>query len=171
MATQLGRPGSTGTRPRGDGRPVLLATFFGVPFDPGACEFAVASALEAGHPLIVANIVELPPLPMSVRLGYDHLDDPPEIESALRAPAELAHSLGVQVERLLVRSPRPITALLELTQERRPGLLVLGWDPARLPRRFSRRVWRAARDQVSCLVWRTGEDYEPPTCEEAGANG
>src|SRR5262249_33109691 len=149
MTTQLGRLRSPDTRSRGDSRPVLLATFFSVPFDQGAAEFAVTSALEEGQPLIVANVVELPPLPMSVRLG-----DPPEIESALRAPAELAHSLGVRVERLLVRSPRPVTALLQLTAERRPGLLVLGSDPARLSRRFLRRAWRAVRDQACCLVWR-----------------
>jgi nucleotide-binding universal stress UspA family protein len=171
MTTQLGRLRSPDIWSRGDSRPVLLATFFSVPFDQGASEFAVASALEGGQPLIVANVVELPPLPMSVRLGYDHLDDPPEIESALRAPAELAHSLGVHVERLLVRSPRPVTALLQLTAERRPGLLVLGSDPARLSRRFFRRAWRAVRDQASCLVWRVGEDYEPPARGDAGASG
>lgn len=170
MTTQLRPSGSLGTRPRGDSRPVLLATFFSVPFDQGASEFAVASAIEEGQPLIVANVVELPPLPMSVRLGHDHLDDPPEVESALRAPAELANSLGVHVERLLVRSPRPVTALLQLTAERRPGLLVLGSDPARLSRRFFRRAWRAVRDQASCLVWRAGEDYEPSACGEAGAS-
>jgi nucleotide-binding universal stress UspA family protein len=100
--------------------------------DHRASEFAVDAAVEGGQPLIVANVVVLPPLPMSVRLGYDHLDDPPDIESALRAPVELANSLGVHVERLLVRSPRPISALLPRTAERRPGLLVLGADPARL---------------------------------------
>src|SRR5262249_62013133 len=125
MPTQLGRLRSPDTRSRGDSRPVLLATFFSVPFDQGAAEFAVTSAVEGGQPLIVANVVELPPLPMSVRLGHDHLDDPPEIDAALRAPVELASSLGVPVERLLVRSPRPIAALLQLTAERRPGLLVL----------------------------------------------
>jgi nucleotide-binding universal stress UspA family protein len=157
-----------GVRPRGDGRPILLATFFSVPFDQGASELAVDSAIEGGQPLIVANVVELPPLPMSVRLGYDHIADPPEIDAALRAPVELADSFGVRVERLLVRSPRPISAILQLTAERRPGLVVLGSDPARLSRRFSRRVWRAVRDQAPCLVWRPGETYEPPAGGTAG---
>lgn len=71
-------------------------------------------------------------------------------------PVELANSLGVHVERLLVRSPRPVAALLQLTPERRPGLLVLGSDPARLSRRFLRRVWRTVREDASCLVWRDG---------------
>lgn len=171
MATRLRRHEPSGIRPRGDGRPILLATFFSVPFDHGASELAVDSAIEGGQPLIVANVVELPPLPMSVHFGYDHLDDPPDIEAALRAPAELANSLGVRVERLLVRSPRPITALVQLTAERRPGLLVLGSEPARLGRRFSRRVWRAVREEASCLVWRPGEDYEPPADGTAGASG
>lgn len=171
MTTQLRRLEPPGTRPRGDGRPILLVTFFSVPFDQGASELAVDSAIEGGQPLIVANVVELPPLPMSVHLGYDHLDDPPDIEAALRAPAELANSLGVRVERLLVRSPRPVTALLQLTAERRPGLLVLGSDRTRLGRRFSRRVWRAVREEASCLVWRPGEDYEPPAGGTAEASG
>jgi hypothetical protein len=76
----------------------------------------------------------------------------------------------VHVERLLVRSPRPVTALLQLTAERRPGLLVLGSDPARLSRRFFRRVWRTVREDATCLVWRAREDYEPRACGDAGAS-
>jgi len=171
VRTQVRRPGPAGLKPRGESRPILLATFFSVPFDHDASSFAVDSAVEAGQPLIVANVIELPPLPMSVRLGHDHLDDPPDIEAALRAPAELASSLGVRVERLLVRSPRPVTALLQLTAERRPGLLVLGSDSGRLSRRFFRRAWRALREDAPCLVWRAGEDYEPPAGGTAGAAG
>jgi hypothetical protein len=55
---------------------VLLATL-GVPFDPEASAFAVDAAVESGQPLIVVNAVELPPLGMSVNMGYDQLDDPP----------------------------------------------------------------------------------------------
>lgn len=113
-------------------------------------------------PLVVANIVELPPLPMSVRLGFDHLDDPPAIEVSLQAPARLASSLGVQVERLLVRSPRPIAALLKLAAERRPGLLVLGSERAGLSRRFAARLWRIVCAEVSCLVWRPDYGYDSP---------
>jgi hypothetical protein len=46
---------------------------------------------------------------MSVWLGYDHLDDPPDIDAALPAPVELANSIGVHAQRLLVRSPRLVT--------------------------------------------------------------
>jgi hypothetical protein len=54
---------------------------------------------------------------MSVRMGYDQLDDRRELADSLRAPAELAASLGVRVEPLRVRSPRPVAALLELVVE------------------------------------------------------
>jgi nucleotide-binding universal stress UspA family protein len=129
-----------------------LATL-GVPFDPDASAFAVDTAVEAGQPLIVANVVELPPLTMSVNLGYDQLPDLPEDEEAFRAPAALAHSLGVQVERLRVRSPRPVEALLEVAAERRPGVLVFGPDRGRIKRRLYRKAAKAIRERAACLVW------------------
>jgi hypothetical protein len=133
-------------------RPVLLATL-GVPFDSAATTFAVDAAVEAAQPLVVANVVELPPLGMSVGMGYDQLPDSPADEEALRAPAKLAHELGVRVERLRVRSPHPIAALLELADERRPGLLVFGPDRTRLRRRRYRKAARAVREQAPCLIW------------------
>lgn len=132
--------------------PILLATL-GVPFDPAASEFAVDSAVEAGQPLIVANLVVLPPLAMSVIMGYDQLDDPPDLAQSLRAPAELAWSLGVRVERLRVRSPRPVVALLEVVAERSPGLLVFGPDRTKLSRRLYRKAAKAITDGAPCLVW------------------
>jgi nucleotide-binding universal stress UspA family protein len=131
---------------------VLLATL-GVPFDPEASAFAVDSAVEAGQALIVANVVELPPLSMSVMLGYDQLPEREQDEAAFRAPAVLANSLGVEVERLRVRSPRPVEALLQLAAERRPGLLVFGPDRDRLKRRLYRKAAKAIRDRAACLVW------------------
>jgi hypothetical protein len=156
------RPRLAGAGPGAGDRPVLLVTFFGVPFHPAAGELAVGSAVEAGPPLIVANLVELPPLPMSVCLGHDHLDYPPEVAAALRAPAERAQRLGVRVERLLVRSPRPVAALIQLASERRPGLLVLGPEPGRLSERFFRRVRRAVREKTDCLVWSADAGEEEP---------
>jgi hypothetical protein len=134
------------------GRPVVLATL-GVPFDPDASAFAVDAAVEAGQPLIVANVVELPPLAMSVRLGYDQLPDRPEEAEAFLAPAALAHSLGVEVERLRVRSPRPVNALLEVVAERSPGLLVFGPDRSRIKGRVYRKAAKAIRERAACLVW------------------
>lgn len=148
LASRVGTGLGTGE----DGRPVLLATL-GVPFEPEASAFAVDAAVEAGQPLIVANVVELPPLGMSVALGYDQLPDAPEDAEALRAPAELAHSLGAEVERLRVRSPRPIEALVQLTAERRPGLLVFGPDRGRIKRRTYRKAAGALRRRATCLVW------------------
>jgi nucleotide-binding universal stress UspA family protein len=131
---------------------VLLATL-GVPFDPAASSFAVDAAVESGEPLLIVNVVELPPLGMSVAMGYDQLPNHPEQEEALRAPAALAASLGVTVERLRVRSPRPVEALVQLTAERAPGLLVFGPDRARLKPRAYRKAARAVRERATCLVW------------------
>lgn len=136
----------------GAARPVLLVTL-GVPFDPDASAFAVDSAVEAGQGLIVANVVQLPPLSMSVQLGYDQLPDSPEDEAAFRAPAALAHSLGVEVERLRVRSLRPVEAVLELVVERHPGMLVFGPDRRRIKPRRYRKAAKAIRARVNCLVW------------------
>ena len=138
--------------PAASHRPILLATL-GVPFDERAAAFAVDAAVESGQPLIVANVVELPPLTMSVRMGYDQLADPPELAEALLAPARLAHSLGVQVERLRVRSMHPLAALLELAREREPGLLVFGPDRRRLRRSRYRKAARAVSEAAPCLVW------------------
>jgi hypothetical protein len=133
------------------GRPVLLATL-GVPFEPVACELAVDSAVESGHPLLVVVLAQLAPLPLSVLLGYDQVDSP-EDEEAFRAPAARAASLGVAVERLRVRSPRPVDALLQVIGEREPGLVVFGPDRTRVSRRSYRKAARALTERAPCLVW------------------
>lgn len=130
----------------------MLATL-DVPFERQAWVVALDAAVESGQPLIVANVVELPPLPLSVIMGYDQLDYTPELARALREPAELAHSLGIQVERLRVKSLHPIEALVQLVGERRPGLFVFGPDRTKLSRRVYRRAARALRQQLDCLLW------------------
>ena len=134
------------------GRPVLLATLE-VPFDAAAAAFAVDAAVECGQPLIVTTIVEIPLGPMCLVLGYGALDPPPEEAARLRAPAELARSLGIQVERLRVKSPHPVDALLELVAEREPGMLVFGPDRSRLKPRAFRKVAKRIRERAACLVW------------------
>jgi hypothetical protein len=135
------------------GRPVLLVTL-GAPLDEAASGFAVDSAVETGEPLVVANITMLEPLGLSVRLGYDALEEfTPEVSDSVRRTVELARSLGVKVERLRVRSPRPIQALLELTAERRPGILVFGPDRRSVAPRLYRRAVRSIREGAACLVW------------------
>lgn len=132
-------------------RPIMLATLE-VPFDAEAAAFAVDAAVETGQPLIVANVVELLLAPCSLALGYDRAESPEDTE-ALRAPAVLAHSLGVRVERLRVRSPHPIDALLEFVAERNPGLLVFGPDRSELKPRLYGKAARKIRDCAPCLVW------------------
>jgi nucleotide-binding universal stress UspA family protein len=130
----------------------MLATF-DVPFDPRAVTLAVDAAVEAGQPLLVANVVELPPLPMSIVMGYDQLEYTPQMDASMRAPAELAASLGVVVERIRVKTLRPVEALLQVVKERRPGLLVFGPDRAIMSRRRYLKAARAVRDEATCLVW------------------
>jgi universal stress protein family protein len=150
MRTQKGPRARIAAREAvGAARPTMLATL-GVPFDPEAVAFAVDSAVETGQPLVVVNLVELAPLPLSTILGYDQLEEASEVT---RAPAELAQSLGVLVERLRMRTLHPVDALVELVAERGPGILVFGPERSKLrPRRYRRTV-KAVRERVSCLLW------------------
>ena len=142
----------TSVRPRGaSARPVLLATLE-APLTAEASAFAVDAAIESGQPLLVVNAVESSLAPCGLVLGYDTIV-PPDVEESLRAPADLAHSLGVSVERLRLRSPRPLDALLELVAERSPGLLVVGPDPTRIRARRWRKAARRIRAEAGCLVW------------------
>jgi hypothetical protein len=134
------------------GRPVLLATI-DVPFEEEAATFAVESALECGQPLVVANVLQIPLGPLCLAMGYGTLDPSAEHAANLRAPAELASSLGVTLERLRVLSPHPIDALLELVAEREPGLLVFAPDRAALKPRAYRRAARKVSANANCLVW------------------
>lgn len=134
------------------GRPVLLATI-DAPFDEKAATFAVESALECGQPLIVANVLQIPLAPLCVAMGYGPLDPSEEDAASLRAPAELAHSFGVNLERLRVLSPHPIDALLELVNERKPGLLVYAPDRAAVKPRVYRKAAKRITAKANCLVW------------------
>ena len=141
------------TAPRGSpGRPVLLATL-DVPFDHDAVVFAVDSAVEMGARLIVANVVERPPLPLSTILGYEDLPYPPEMAESLAEPVQLARSLGVEVTRLRVKSLHPIPAMLEVVDETDPGLFVFGPDRKRIMRLRYWRAARAIRARVTTLIW------------------
>jgi hypothetical protein len=136
---------------------VLLATM-GVPLDEEASVFAVDTAVESGQRLVVANVTTLEPLRMSIALGYDTLPElTPDVSASLKRSADLARSLGVHVERLRVRSPRPVEALVELVADVRPGLLVFGLDRSVLRRRRYRRALRAVRERVTCLLWVPGD--------------
>ena len=135
------------------GRPILLATI-GTPFDEEAVAVAVDAAVESGEALIVANITRLEPLGLSMIMGYDALEElTPEVSRSVERPAQLAAEFGLRVERLRVRSPRPVSALLELVRERQPGLVVFGPDRRRLSRRLYRKASEALRAGVGYLVW------------------
>ena len=135
------------------GRPVLLATI-GTPFDEEAVGVAVDAAVESGEALIVANITRLEPLGLSMIMGYDALEElTPEVSRSVKRPAQLAAEFGLRVERLRVRSPRPVSALLELVRERQPGLVVFGPDRRRLSRRLYRKASEALRAGAGYLMW------------------
>src|SRR5215467_61336 len=137
------------------GRPVLLATL-DVPFDHDAVVFAVDSAVEMGARLIVANIVEWAPLPLSSIMGYDELPYTPEMAESLAEPVRLARSLGVEVTRLRVKSLHPVSAMLEVVAETDPGLFVFGPDRKRIMRLRYWRAARAIRSSITTLVWLAG---------------
>jgi Universal stress protein family len=130
----------------------MLATL-DVPFDTNAVVFAVDSAVELGQRLIVANFVERAPLPLSTMLGYEDLPDPPELAQSLAEPVRLAHSLGVNVTRLRVKSFHPIPAMLEVVAEQNAGLFVFGPDRSRIMRLRYWRAARAIRSTVTALIW------------------
>ena len=151
-------------RPSSGAGPVLLATF-DVPFDKTATKFAVRAAVEASRTLIVANVVELPPLPYSIHMGWDMLDYTPEMEASLKAPVDLALAQGLSVERLRVKSFRRVEALVQVAREREVEMLVLGPDRRRVSERLYRKAAGAVRDRLDCLVW---VSWELPTEKPPG---
>ena len=135
-------------------RPVVLATL-SVRVDPRAERMAIDSALEAGVPLVLVNVMRLPPYPMTlVLLGPEAATLPHEEDlDAVRETAQRAAELGVKTELLRVRTTRPVSALLEVVTERDAGLLVFGPHLGRVGRMRFRRAARRIRREASCLVW------------------
>ncbi|MEA2267776.1 MAG: hypothetical protein QOC64_386 [Solirubrobacteraceae bacterium] len=136
---------------------VMLVTVGGAPFAPGAATLALDAAVESGARLVVVDLLSLAPGGRRPRL--DAIAPPPAVAAPLRAPAELARSLGLPAELLHVHSPRPVAALRQIVAERRPALVVFGPDPARLSRvrgatpRRCRRLVRALERHAPCLLW------------------
>jgi hypothetical protein len=142
-----------GAGPRARPRPVMLATL-SVRIDPSAERMAFDSALDAGVPLVIANMLTLPAYPLTLLLARDWLILPHEEDlEAVRATAVRAAERGIETELLRVSSRRPLVALLELVRERAPGLLVFGPDLRRTPRWRFRRAAKLVRREVGCLVW------------------
>ena len=133
-------------------RPVMLVTF-DVPFEPEATELAVDAAVESGQRLIIVNVVEIPLGPISLAISSTTSGTPGCRGRATRARGARVTSLAVDVERIRLRSPRPIDALLELVAERAPGLLVVGPDRERLKRRTYAKLTKRISERAACLVW------------------
>jgi nucleotide-binding universal stress UspA family protein len=135
-------------------RPVVLATL-AVRVHPSAERMAIDSALEAGVPLLVVNLI---PLPLYVRtlvlVGPEGTTFPHEEDlEALRSTAQRAADLGVRTELLRVRTRHTVNALLQVTAERDAGLIVLGPDLSLVGRLRFRLVARRVRREAPCLVW------------------
>lgn len=146
-----GTPSSIATG--GPARPVLLATL-SVRIDPDAERMALDSALEAGVRLLIANMLHMPGYATTMLLAPEYATLPHEEDlEAVRETANRAAARGIPTELLRVTSPRPLTALIELIRERRPGLVVLGPDVKRTSRWRLRRAARRVRSEADCLVW------------------
>jgi nucleotide-binding universal stress UspA family protein len=135
-------------------RPVVLATM-AAPVDPSAEEMAIASALEAGAPLVIANLLELPPYPATLTLHGPGVATLPHEEALdeVRATAARAAALGIRTELLRVTSRHPVRALLAIVAERDAGLLVFGPDSGAIRRLRFRAAARRVRRDAPCLVW------------------
>jgi nucleotide-binding universal stress UspA family protein len=135
-------------------RPVILATL-SVRVDPSAERMALDSALEAGVPLVIVDLLPLRPYPTTFGLlGHEGMTLPHEEDlDAVRATAERAATLGVKTELLRVTSRRPVQALLEVVRERDAGLLVFGPDLGLTGRLRFRLTATRVRRQAECLVW------------------
>ena len=135
-------------------RPVVLATL-SVRVDPSAERMAIDSAIEAGVPLIIVNVLRLRPYPTTLALvGPEGLNLPHEEDlDAVRATATRAAELGVQTELLRVTTRHAVRALLEIVRERNAGLLVFGPDLRLVSRIRFRVAARRLRREASCLIW------------------
>jgi nucleotide-binding universal stress UspA family protein len=135
-------------------RPVLLATLQ-VRVDPTAERMAIDSALEASVPLLLVNLIRLPPYATTIILvGAEHTTLPHEEDlDAVRATASRAAELGVKTELLRVRTKRPVQALLQVAGERDAGLIVFGPHLGRVGRMRFRRAAKRIRRDAACLVW------------------
>jgi hypothetical protein len=135
-------------------RPVVLATL-AVRVHPSAERMAIDSAIEAGVPLLVVNLIPLPPYPRTLMLVGPEATTLPHEEDLdeLRATAHRAADLGVKTELLRVRTRHAVKALLEILHERDAGLLVFGPHLGRVAQLRFRRTASRVRREADCLVW------------------
>lgn len=126
--------------------------------DPAAERMAIDSAVDAGVPLLVVNVIPMPPCPRALMLGGPEAVSFPVEEhyEAVRRTAERAAAFGIRVEHLRVITPRPAKALVQVANERGAGLLVLGPKRGRVSRWRFRRAAREVRRHAACLVFIAG---------------
>lgn len=150
------RPGAlsgASVEARSGARPVVLATL-SVRIDPSAERMAFESALDAGSPLIIANMIPMRAYPMTLILAPEYATLPHEEDlDAVRATAERAAARGIRTELLRITTTRPLSDLIDLVRERQAGLLVLGPDVKRTSRWRLRMAARRVRRDAPCLVW------------------
>lgn len=120
-----------------------------VPLDARAQRFALETALGAGCTLMICDAVPVGPNSAPIQ----RMRGRPDADASLRAAAGEARSLGVEVDELILHSPRPVLAATSLCAERGVGLLVFG--PSRAATgRWRYRSWsRRVRTATPCLVW------------------
>jgi hypothetical protein len=135
-------------------RPVVLATL-AVRVHPSAERMAIDSAIEAGVPLLIVNLLPLPPYPRTLMLvGAAGTTLPHEEDlDALRSTAHRAADLGVKTELLRVHTRHAVRALMEIVHERDAGLLVFGPHLGMVGRLRFRATARRVRREAECLVW------------------
>jgi hypothetical protein len=156
MSLLLDRSRDTRSPPataRSRARPVVLATL-SVRVDAEAERMALESALEAGVPLIIANMIQMPAYPTTMTLAREYVTLPHEEDlDEVRATAGRAAGLGIATELLRITSRRPLRALLELLSERDAGLLVFGPDRRLISRARFMMAALVVRRRATCLVW------------------
>jgi len=150
-AARAVRDGSSRSRP-------VLGTL-SVRVAPDAERMAIDTALELGAGLILANMLVLPPYPLTVMLARECATLPHEEDlEAVRATADRAAALGIRTQLLRVSSPRPVTALIELAHEHAVAVLVFGPDRSRISARRFRSAAKVVRRDAPCLVWVAADD-------------
>ena len=133
---------------------MLLATLQ-VRVDPSAERMAIDSAIEAGVPLLLVNLIRLPPFATTIILVG------PE---AHHAPARGGSRGGARHRQPRGRAggedgaaaredERPVQALLQVASERDAGLIVFGPHLGRVGRMRFRRAAKRIRREATCLVW------------------
>jgi nucleotide-binding universal stress UspA family protein len=125
-------------------QPILLATLASS-VDSGAERFAIESALEANRRLLLLDAVPKAHGPGAQARG--------RVPECIRATAQRAMSLGVQIELLRPITPWPAQTIVKLANHHRAALVVLGRARGLLGWLRFRMAARAIRRNTSCLVW------------------